>query len=95
MELLLGCLDIDLDSFDINDQTFDLELDALDNENKNSQINDKDGNLISSEMLMPHKNTNVGAYDTNVSSELEQFLQEMIYGESEKMLQIKTNSSDV
>ncbi|CAG2201070.1 unnamed protein product [Mytilus edulis] len=95
MELLLDYLDIDLDSFDIDDQTFDVEMNARGNENKNLQVCDKDRNLMNDEIQMSNKNTTVSAYDTNVSSDLEMFLQEMICGESEKMIQMKSYLSDV
>lgn len=89
MELLQDCLQIDLDSFVFDDQTFDVKLNALNNEDKNTQICDKDGNLMKGEAQMSNENTNISAYNTSVSTILENFVQDMINKEHEKMSQMK------
>ncbi|VDI56852.1 Hypothetical predicted protein [Mytilus galloprovincialis] len=75
MELLQDCLQIDLDSFVFED--------------KNTQICDKDGNLMKGEAQMSNENTNISAYNTSVSTILEKFVQDMINKEHEKMSQMK------
>ncbi|XP_076089907.1 uncharacterized protein LOC143061927 [Mytilus galloprovincialis] len=89
MELLQDSLQIDLDSFVFDDQTFDVKLNALNNEDKNTQICDKDGNLMNGETQMSNENTNISAYNTGVSTILENFVQDMINKEHEKMSQMK------